>query len=227
MREIRADKIPDDKISELTMEKSPKQQVFGLSDIFKDRTGNIITFFLNKLHIIKDRQENKIKTVLTTGEAEIGKSFHVQKFIKAWAEKTNRKNDVEVIFQFNFSKLKLIEGKISLVELLNRFFEETKESVISDYAQFKITFILDGLNSYDHNLDFDNNETLSDVRQPASVNALLTNLIKGNLLPSARVWITSRPSAAAKPPVGWIDRMTEIRGKVIEVHANNQNHQIQ
>ncbi|KAL0160968.1 hypothetical protein M9458_044693, partial [Cirrhinus mrigala] len=56
------------------------------------------------------------------------------------------------------------------------------------------------------------NETWHDVSSPASLDLLLTNLIKGNLLPSALIWITTRPAAAGKIPPNCIDRLTEIRG---------------
>ncbi len=61
-------------------------------------------------------------------------------------------------------------------------------------------------------LNFAGNETWSDVWSPASLDVLLTNLIKGNLLHSALIWITTRPAAASKIPPDCIDRLTEIRG---------------
>ncbi len=73
-------------------------------------------------------------------------------------------------------------------------------------------FILDGLDEYRLPLNFKDNETWSDVSSPASLDVLLTNLIKGNLLPSALLWITTRPAAASKIPPDCIDRLTEIRG---------------
>ncbi|XP_034733373.1 protein NLRC3-like [Etheostoma cragini] len=175
--------------------------------------------------IFKGTKEQKIRTVLTTGEAGIGKSFLMQKFIKEWAKKDEKsfltwfidatmeklwgKEEV-VLFPLNFSKLNLIkEKKVSLVGLLNHFFIETEDFVISNFEQTKILFVFDGLDAYQPPLDFDNNNTLTDVREPASVDVLLTSLIRGTLLPSARLWITSR----RKLPQTCVDRMTEIRCK--------------
>ncbi|CAI5647005.1 unnamed protein product [Oreochromis niloticus] len=203
----------EDSIAEGTDEQKKKQTVVKVEatcDIFKDKKGN------------------KIRTVLTVGEAGIGKSFHVQKFIKQLAEKKNpsfftwdiakaffgkaKENELGI---FPLSELNQIKDmKFSLVGLLNNFFSETKEFVITNFSQFPVLIILDGLDKFQLPLDFDNNTTLSDISEPASVDVLLTNLIKGNLLPSALVWITSRPSAANRLNVEkCVDRVTEIREK--------------
>ena len=174
--------------------------------------------------IFKDTKQKPIRTVLTIGEAGIGKSFHAQKFKKEWAQNDKgffaflksflSKADEEVIFPLNFSELnKIKETKVSLVGLLEHFFKETKQCVISNYEQFKVVFVLDGLDDYQTPLDFDNSTILTDTREPASVDVLLTNLIRGKLFPSARLWITSQPSAAKQLPDTCVHRTTEIRCK--------------
>lgn len=164
--------------------------------------------------IFKEPKGKQIRTVLTIGEAGIGKSFHVQKFKKEWAEEKDKKS-FQIVFPLNVSKLKLIKGeKVSLVELLNHFFEGAKKLVISDFEKFKVLFVLDGLEAYQPPLDFGSSDTLTDVTDSASVDVLLTNLIRGNLLPSARLWITSR----LKLPDTFVNRTTEIRCKLMGVN---------
>ncbi|TWW59924.1 Protein NLRC5 [Takifugu flavidus] len=51
-----------------------------------------------------------------------------------------------------------------------------------------------------------------DVKAPCSVEVLLTNLINRSLLPSARLWITTRPAAANLIHPDFVDMRTEVRG---------------
>ncbi|KAL6471866.1 hypothetical protein MHYP_G00205160 [Metynnis hypsauchen] len=102
--------------------------------------------------------------------------------------------------------------KLSLVDLLHIFFSDTKELKPRDYHHYKVMFIFDGLDECRLPLDFQNNESLFYVGQSASVDVLLTNLIKGNLLPSALLWITTRPAAANQIPPQCVDQVTEVRG---------------
>ncbi|CAM4598174.1 unnamed protein product [Leuciscus chuanchicus] len=157
-------------------------------------------------------QDEEIRTVLTKGVAGIGKSVSVQKFVLDWAEgKENQ--DISFIFPLPFREMNLKEKeKLSLMDLITQFFPETKGLNLTRRNQFKVLFILDGLDECRLPLKFDSNETWRDVSSPASLDVLLTNLMKGNLLPSALIWITTRPAAASKIPPDCIDRVTEIRG---------------
>ncbi|ROJ26877.1 NLR family CARD domain-containing protein 3 [Anabarilius grahami] len=157
-------------------------------------------------------QDEEIRTVLTKGVAGIGKSVSVQKFVLDWAEgKENQ--DIRLIFPLPFREMNLKEKEtLSLMDLITQFFPETKGLNLTRRNQFKVLFILDGLDECRLPLKFDCNETWCDVSSPTSLDVLLTNLMKGNLLPSALIWITTRPAAASKIPPDCIDRLTEIRG---------------
>ncbi|CAL8234758.1 unnamed protein product [Boreogadus saida] len=152
-----------------------------------------------------------IRTIMTTGVAGIGKTVLTHKFTLDWAEgKTN--HDIHFTFLLTFRELNLLKGKeFSLVELLHHLFIETKEAGICRFDRFQVVFILDGLDECRLPLDFQNNPIWTDVTKSTSVDVLLTNLIRGNLLPSARIWITTRPVAANQIPAECVDMVTEVR----------------
>uniref|UniRef100_A0A672S7C4 NACHT domain-containing protein n=1 Tax=Sinocyclocheilus grahami TaxID=75366 RepID=A0A672S7C4_SINGR len=156
-------------------------------------------------------QDKAIRTVLTKGVAGIGKTVSVQKFIVDWAEgKENQ--DVQLVFPLPFREINLMKDKtLSLSDLLHIFFTESKEIEISS-DKYKVLFIFDGLDECRLSLDFHSDVRLCDVSESASVDVLLTNLIVGNLLPSALIWITSRPAAADLVPSECVHRVTEVRG---------------
>ncbi|XP_078101595.1 LOW QUALITY PROTEIN: NLR family CARD domain-containing protein 3-like [Sander vitreus] len=157
-------------------------------------------------------REEPIRTVMTKGVAGIGKTVLTQKFTLDWAEgKANQ--DIQFTFPFTFRELNVLkEKKYSLVELVDHFFSETKEAGICRFEEFQVVFIFDGLDECRLPLDFLNTEILTDVTESTSVDVLLTNLIRGNLLPSARLWITTRPAAANQIPPECVDMVTEVRG---------------
>ncbi|XP_051977469.1 NACHT, LRR and PYD domains-containing protein 3-like [Xyrauchen texanus] len=164
-------------------------------------------------NLFKHPEQNKeIRTVLTKGVAGIGKSVSVQKFVLDWAE-GNENQEISLIFPLPLREMNLKEkDRQSLMDLISQFFPETKGVNLARNYKFNVLFIFDGLDECRLPLKFDGNETCRDVTSPASLDVLLTNLIKGNLLPSAHIWITTRPAAASKIPPEYIDRVTEVRG---------------
>uniref|UniRef100_A0AAQ4RF84 NACHT domain-containing protein n=1 Tax=Gasterosteus aculeatus aculeatus TaxID=481459 RepID=A0AAQ4RF84_GASAC len=156
--------------------------------------------------------EEPIRTVMTKGVAGIGKTVLTQKFTLEWAEDKDHQ-DIQFTFPFTFRELNVLrEKKFSLVELVHHFFSETRAAGICRFEKFQVVFIFDGLDECRLPLDFHNNEILTDVTESASVDVLLTNLIRGKLLPSARLWITTRPAAANQIPPECVGMVTEVRG---------------
>ncbi|XP_061565176.1 NLR family CARD domain-containing protein 3-like [Cololabis saira] len=153
--------------------------------------------------------DEPIRTVMTKGVAGIGKTVLTQKFTLDWAEGANQ--DIQLLLPFTFRELNVLKDrKISLVELVHHFFPETRE--MCSFEEFQVVFIFDGLDESRLPLDFHNNEVLTDVTESTSLDVLLTNLIRGNLLPSARLWITTRPAAANQIPPECVSMVTEVRG---------------
>ncbi|XP_050933404.1 uncharacterized protein LOC108883390 isoform X44 [Lates calcarifer] len=160
----------------------------------------------------KQTQTERLRVILTNGVAGVGKTFSVQKFTLDWAEGLENQ-DVSLLVLLSFRELNLIrDEQYSLLTLLHVFHPTLQKVTAEKLAVCKVLFIFDGLDESRLSLDFNNRKVVSDVTQKSSVNVLLTNLIQGNLLPSALVWITSRPAAANQIPPSCVDRVTEVRG---------------
>lgn len=153
-----------------------------------------------------------IRTVVTRGVAGIGKTVLTNKFTLDWAEERANEN-LEFVFPLSFRELNLMKKKnFSLVELLVVLFPEIKDIEIFTNVKKNMLFILDGLDESRLSLDFNRCEILSDVTQTTTIAVLMTNLIRGRLLPMALVWITSRPVASSQIPANCVDLVTEVRG---------------
>ncbi|XP_030640829.1 NACHT, LRR and PYD domains-containing protein 3-like [Chanos chanos] len=158
------------------------------------------------------------RKVLTMGIAGVGKTISVNKFILDWAEgKTNQ--DIDFIFPLPFRELNLRKDKkYCLIGLLHKCLQGSAELKSLPDGDGKVMFIFDGLDECRFPLSFNDineeeeEEEEEKIDQKTTVGALITNLIKANLLPSALIWITSRPAAAHQIPRDYIDQVTEVRG---------------
>ncbi|XP_037098598.1 protein NLRC5-like isoform X4 [Syngnathus acus] len=175
------------------------------------------------------KSEKPLRTMVTVGFAGIGKTFLVRKFVLDWANGTTN-TDVDFIFPLPFRELNLEEEeRFSLAELIQHFMCDSKAAIerlqhilvrMQDLGKrtyqssnVKILFVLDGLDECRLKLDLsDERKERLDVTQAYPVEVLLAHLIKGNLLPCARLWITTRPQAARDIPPRLVDGRTEVKG---------------
>ncbi len=158
-------------------------------------------------------RENKEKNVvLTNGVAGIGKTVSVHKFILDWAE-GEANQDIHCVFLLPFREINCIKDReFNLHEFLLNFYAELKNMEKSKlYKECKLAFIFDGLHDSRLPLNF-KRETLNNVEKRSSVDVLFTSMVKGTMLPSALVWVTSRPAAANQIPPQYVGLFTEVRG---------------
>ncbi|XP_076148317.1 NACHT, LRR and PYD domains-containing protein 3-like isoform X2 [Alosa pseudoharengus] len=186
-----------------------EHEVWQLERVSRLKTSGDVAIKYNDIFKPSSTQQMNLKTVLTKGIAGIGKTFSVRKFILDWAE-GNGNQDIDFVLLLPFRDLNLKKGKEhSLVELIHQYFPELTDVMIDEV---KVICIFDGLDECRLSLDFLNHPSLADINQPASVDILLTNIIKGDLLSHSSLWITSRPAATNQLPPEYVQRVTEIRG---------------
>uniref|UniRef100_A0A672L562 NACHT domain-containing protein n=1 Tax=Sinocyclocheilus grahami TaxID=75366 RepID=A0A672L562_SINGR len=188
-----------------------KHEIMKIDDAFKNKKTQDKPIKCNDI-FTELRKNNEEKIVLTKGVAGIGKTVSVQKFILDWAE-GNTNQDIVCVFLLPFREINMIKDReVNLHEFLLKFYPELKDLEKSKlYKECKLVFIFDGLDESRLLLNF-KSKTLDTVEERSSVDVLFTSLIKGKLLPSALVWVTSRPAAANQIPPRYVGLFTEVRG---------------
>ncbi|KAL0195238.1 hypothetical protein M9458_008810, partial [Cirrhinus mrigala] len=188
-----------------------EHEILKIDDVFKNKNTHDKSIICNDI-FTELRKNNEEKIVLTKGIAGIGKTVSVHKFILDWAE-GEANQDIHCVFLLPFREINVIKDReVNLHEFLLKFYPELKDLEKSKlYKECKLAFIFDGLDESQLLLNF-KSETLNTLEERASVDVLFTSLVKGNLLPSALVWVTSRPAAANQIPPRFVGLFTEVRG---------------
>ncbi|KAA0721505.1 NACHT, LRR and PYD domains-containing protein 4E NALP-epsilon [Triplophysa tibetana] len=190
-----------------------EREILKIDDAFKNTTKTSQDKHI-KCNEIFQSLRNKKKIILTKGVAGIGKTVSVQKLILDWAEGTANQ-DVDAMFLFPFREMNQIKDKhISFHEFLQEFYPEIKKlektTVIKLTEECNVAFIFDGLDESRLSLNFKSRKL--SVEERSSVDEMIINLIRGDLLPSSLIWITSRPAAANQIPSKFVGLFTEVRG---------------
>ncbi|XP_016417722.1 protein NLRC3-like [Sinocyclocheilus rhinocerous] len=195
-------------------EVNQEHEILKIDDAFKNKQTQDKPIKCNDIFTLLRRKNSEKKIVLTKGVTGIGKTVSVHKFILDWAEgKANQ--DIHCVFLLPFREMNLMTDEdFSLHELLLEFYPELEDLEKTKlYKECNLVFIFDGLDESCQALNFKTRASpRAIVEKRSSVAVLFTGLVKGTLLPSALVWVTSRPAAANQIPPEHVGLFTEVRG---------------
>ncbi|CAL8361658.1 unnamed protein product [Merluccius merluccius] len=147
---------------------------------------------MNVTDLLRLRRDNgdPVRTLVTTGLPGIGMSVVAARFSMDWAERGANK-DIQFVIPLSFESLWSFQKfqlppskKMSIMEVIGHYYQ--------------------GFG--------DKTPVVSDSRTAAHLDVLIVNLIRGNLLPSACIWILGRQAAVSNIPPEFIDVVTDIHG---------------
>lgn len=163
---------------------------------------------LDKIFAPLTRVSTAPRVTLTVGVAGSGKTRLVRKFIHQWSS-GKIFPELSLAIPVVCWELSSLE-RLSLEKLLRLILPYDNVDVILNSHACKVLLIFDGLEEFRSPLDFSEAPAASDPRRELPVSDLITNIIRGNLLPRASLWLLSRPGVGSKVPAGLVDRVTEV-----------------
>ncbi|XP_070617099.1 NLR family CARD domain-containing protein 3 isoform X3 [Erythrolamprus reginae] len=165
---------------------------------------------LEKLFLPLSKLSRPPRVSVTIGVAGIGKSTLVKFFVHAWAKREISRKFTFVL-PLTFRELNAYE-KLSAEKLVRLAAPHLMDPNLLPTRSARTLLILDGLDEFKTLLDFSNATVCTDPQKEIQVDNLITNVLRGHLLPKMTIWITSRPTATSQIPGGLVDRLTEIQG---------------
>ncbi|XP_041851220.1 protein NLRC3 [Melanotaenia boesemani] len=175
---------------------------------------------VNDLFRLKKQDGTPVRTVVTTGLAGVGKSVCAAKYGLDWAEgRANR--DQQFVLSLPFRSFWYLRDKnengdqpanVSFLDVLSHHLSNMKGTKYLDKESHNFLFIMDCFDCYNAPLDWENAPVISSVHTKAHVDDLVVNIIRGTLLPGARLWILGRRAAVTQIPSKFIDEFTELQG---------------
>lgn len=148
-------------------------------------------------------REKFLNIIMLTGGAGSGKTMAVRRLILDWAEGKSHEHVTFLFPLFIRDLINLEDSNLSLVQIIETLYPETKKLRGSDYTSNEsvIMLVIDGLDEYDWTSDPQQTEILTDPEVPKGLRVILVNLLRGTLLYQARILATTRP--LTKHPMPW------------------------
>ena len=162
---------------------------------------------LDKLLLPLTRTSPAPRVCLTVGVAGSGKSRLVSRFVRLWSLGQIHR-EISLVLPVACWELGCCE-RLSADRLMRMLLPQKAECVTVT-AAYKTLLVIDGLEELRSPLDFAEAPPTSDPKREVPVADLITNIVRGNLLPGAMLWLLCRPGVGARVPAGLVDRVTEI-----------------
>ncbi|RXN20116.1 LRR and PYD domains-containing 3-like protein [Labeo rohita] len=160
-----------------------------------------------------DCDGNTPESVILSGDSGRGKSFLLQKIMLDWASGELYSENFDAVFLLKCDELKSISTKKSLFELLslNHSLTSNQISQILQLTPEKVLILIDGFDDYVSRppIHFIQHTNPS---QKASLIIILTNLLRGVLLPESFMLVTTRSAVDTVNLLKGPQRFTEIVG---------------